>query len=337
MKPSALEVLVCPRCNGALDLRVLARDRNEVDEGILRCRACDAAYAVVRGIPRFVEGGAYAATFGFQWNRFRTVQLDSANGRDESARALEATTGWAPAQYHGARVLDAGVGAGRFAEIAARHGAEVFGIDLSRAVDAAYLNVGRREGIHLIQADIFAMPFRHGTFDLAYSIGVLHHTPDARAAFERVASAVRPGGQLAVYVYDRYGPVHHAVDGIRSMTTHLPHGAALALSAAAIPLYYVYRLPLVGKVLRAVWPISMHPDWRWRWLDTFDTYTPQFQWKFLYPEVFRWFTEQGFRDVQIFDGPIRMRGTKEPSSGADGISAGGGRARDAAAAGGGTR
>jgi hypothetical protein len=54
----------------------------------------------------------------------------------------------------------------------------------------------------------------------------------------------------------------------------------------------------------------LHPDWRWRWLDTFDWYTPRYQWKLLYPEVFRWFRESGFQEIEIFDGPIRMRGRK---------------------------
>ena len=54
----------------------------------------------------------------------------------------------------------------------------------------------------------------------------------------------------------------------------------------------------------------MEPNWRWRWLDTFDWYTPTFQWKYLYPEVYRWFRDTGFEDVQIFDGPIRMSARK---------------------------
>ncbi len=310
MKPAALDIFVCPQCKGSLDLRVAAMDGPEVREGTLVCRSCGAGYAITRGVPRFVARGMYAASFGFQWNWFRTVQLDSSNGTDESARTLAATTGWTEADYRGRLVLDAGVGAGRFAEIAARHGAEVIGIDLTTAVDAAYLTIGRHERVHLAQADIFAMPFADDTFDLAYSIGVLHHTPDPAAAFERVAAVVKHGGQLAVYLYARYGPDHYIVDAIRAVTTRLPVPVALALSATAIPLYYLYRLRGVGKILHLLWPISTHPNWRWRWLDTFDSLTPQYQWKFLYPEVFRWFRSQGFSDIEIFDEPIRMRGTK---------------------------
>lgn len=310
MKRSALRFLVCPTCQDGLELQARIEDGPEVMEGSLHSSGCGREYPVLRGIPRFVDTGAYASSFGFQWKRFRQVQLDSANGRRESEKEMQATTGWTDADYQGRLVLDAGVGAGRFAEVVAAKGGEVVGIDLTTAVDAAYANIGRRERVHLLQADIFDMPFREATFDLAYSIGVLHHTPDARAAFERVAAVVKPGGSLAVYLYARYGPGHRFSDAIRKVTARLPARVMLALSVAAVPLYYPYRLPALGKLLHLVCPISLHPDWRWRWLDTFDWYTPRYQWKLLYPEVFRWFRENGFHDIEIFDEPIRMRGLK---------------------------
>ena len=310
MKPSALEFLVCPSCQDELDLRVDAREGGEVMAGRLLSRGCGREYPILRGVPRFVDSQAYASSFGFQWNRFARTQLDSFNGTRQSEEALEATTGWSAADYEGKRVLDAGVGAGRYAEIVAAKGGEVVGVDLTTAVDAAWQSIGRRERVHLAQADIFAMPLRAASFDMAYSIGVLHHTPDTRAAFERVARMVKPGGGLAVYLYARNGLAQRFPDAIRKLTTRLPARAMLAVSSLAVPLYYPYRLPGVGRMLYTLCPISMHADWRWRWLDTFDWYTPHYQWKLVYPEVFRWFRESGFRDIEIFEGPIRMRGLK---------------------------
>ncbi|PWU24742.1 MAG: hypothetical protein C5B48_04855 [Candidatus Rokuibacteriota bacterium] len=139
---------------------------------------------------------------------------------------------------------------------------------------------------------------------------MLHHTPDPAAAFARMAATVKVDGAVAVYLYARYGVSHRASDLLRVVTTRLPHSVMLALATGAIPAYYLYRLPGIGRMLALLCPISLHPDWRWRWLDTFDWYTPRYQWKFLYPEVFRWFRNNGFRDVQIYDDPIRMRGTK---------------------------
>lgn len=310
MKPAVLRLLICPACKDELGLRTRLQQGPEVVEGTLACRGCGAAYPIRKGVPRFVADGTYASSFGFQWHWFRTAQLDSVNGTNESGRLLQATTGWTDEDYAGRLVLDAGAGAGRFAEIVAGKGGEVVGIDLTTAVDAAYLNVGRYPNVHLVQTDMFAMPFREETFDLAYAIGVLHHTPDPRRAFTRVAATVKKGGGLAIYVYGRYGPGHCLSDAIRVVTTRLPLRLVLALSALAVPLYHLHRMPGLGRLLRLLCPISMHPNWRVRWLDTFDWYTPTYQWKFLYPEVYRWFRANRFQEIEIFDHPIRMRGTK---------------------------
>ena len=309
MKVRSLDVFVCPTCHGALRLRRKGSGA-EILEGDLTCSTCGSSYQITNGIPRFVHTEPYARSFAFQWQWFRTVQMDSITGASKSDATLSATTGWRDDEYAGRRLLDAGVGAGRFAERAAAKGAEVFGIDVTTAIDATYRNIGGLDNVHLAQADVFALPFRDKTFDLVYSIGVLHHTPDPAAAFASVARALVPGGKLAIFVYARYGPSHRVSDAIRLVTTRLPLRVTWVLSAVAVPLYWMYRVPVVGRLLSAALPISMEPMWRWRWLDTFDWYSPTHQSKHLYPEVFRWFTENGMTVVDIRDGPIRMSGVK---------------------------
>ena len=315
MKPASLDVFVCPACKGDLRLTATASDGGEVLDGDVTCCACSARYPVTGGVPRFVRSGDYAGSFGHQWHWFREVQIDSLNRMSVSEATLASNTGWADDDYRGRRLLDAGVGAGRFAERAAAKGAEVFGIDLTPAVDAAYQNIGRLPNVHLAQADIFALPVRRESFDLAYSIGVLHHTPNPPLAFARVAETVAPGGKLAIYVYSRYGPAHRMSDALRVVTTRLPLRVVWVLAAGAVPLYYVHRLPVVGKASLLALPSSMEPHWRWRWLDTFDWYTPKYQAKYLYPEVFRWFRDEGFDVVDLPDGPVRVTGVKRLPNG----------------------
>jgi SAM-dependent methyltransferase len=310
MKLEALQIFVCPSCKSNLGLSNAVLDAAEVIEGQLSCEGCQQTYPIVRGVPRFVQSGEYAASFGRQWNWFRTVQIDSLSGDDESQRTLKECSGWTEADVRGRLILDAGAGAGRFAACIAAQGGHIVGVDLTSAIDAAYANIGRHPNVHLAQADIFALPFRPRTFDLAYSIGVLHHTPDPATAFQRVADKVKPGGQFAVYLYSDYGGWCRASDLLRTVTTRLPAPLMLALSTAAVPLYFVYKVPVIGRLLQVAAPISMHPRWRWRWLDTFDWYTPKYQFKYLYPEICRWYRAAGFRDLEVFDGPIRMRGEK---------------------------
>jgi uncharacterized protein YbaR (Trm112 family) len=314
MKPRLADLLVCPACKGELTLAADRTAGSEIVSGSLSCAQCRAAYPIVDGIPRFVVQDAYAASFGDEWHRFRTVQLDSANGTTESADGFALKTGLGLGDVRGRLVLDAGVGAGRYAEVMARWGAEVVGVDLTRAVDAAAENLRTLPAAHLVQADIFALPFPDETFDLAYSIGVLHHTPDTAAAFRHVAGVVKKGGQFAVYVYQAAGLARYFSDIFRTVSTRLPRPIVYYLSTAAVPLYFLHRVPVIGRVSRTVLPTNIHPNWRWRWLDTFDWYTPQYQWKHRYPEVIRWFREAGFSDLYVADEPICIRGLKVVSA-----------------------
>jgi SAM-dependent methyltransferase len=310
MKPRLRELLVCPACKGELSLRDERIAEGEVETGTFVCVPCRASYPILRGIPRFVGQDAYAESFGDEWHRFRTVQLDSANGTTESQDGFALKTGLGPADVRGRLVLDAGVGAGRYAEVMARWGAEVVGVDLTRAVDAAAQNLRQWSSAHLVQADIFALPFRDETFDLAYSIGVLHHTPDTAAAFRRVAAMVKKGGQLAVYVYHAGGLMRYVSDTLRVVTTRLPRPVVYYGSTVAVPLHYLHQVPGIGRVTQILLPTIGHARWQWRWLDTFDWYTPKYQWKHRYPEVLRWFREAGFSDLYVADEPICVRGVK---------------------------
>ncbi len=61
-------------------------------------------------------------------------------------------------------------------------------------------------GVTVVRADLLDLPLAERAFDLAFSIGVLHHSPDPRRAFAQVAARVKPGGRLAVWLYRRNTP-----------------------------------------------------------------------------------------------------------------------------------
>lgn len=317
MKQALLDHLRCPACHGKLLLRSPPRSQQDIRNGSLFCQRCPNDFPIVHGIPRFVRTEAYTTSFGFQWKSFAHVQVDVCNGTRESEHTLIEKTVLTPEEVRGKLVLDAGVGAGRFADVLSRWGAEVIGVDFSQSVDAAAEMIGARPNVHLIQADLFRLPLALERFDYIIAIGVLHHTPNTRAAFQALLPYLAPGGESVIWVYSSHcmWPLRGS-EWIRRWTTRMPPNLLYYLSSIAIPLYYLYRIPPIRLVCYPLFLISTHPRARWRWLETFDWYSPRYQWKHTYPEVYQWFREAGLEDIRLpyldvrYTGGVSVRGKK---------------------------
>jgi 2-polyprenyl-3-methyl-5-hydroxy-6-metoxy-1,4-benzoquinol methylase len=206
MPPWLLEILVCPACGAATSFDAEAResDRAEMVEGTLRCRACGHAVTVRGGIPRF--SGDDASPFGnfaFQWKKWKTLQVDRLSGHRLSEARFLNDTGWHPAWLDGRLILDAGCGAGRFADVAAAHGAHVVACDISEAVEACRENArDRGQRVACLQASIYELPLRRDVFDGVYCIGVIQHTPDPERTMRLLPEYLKPGGRLAYNFYE---------------------------------------------------------------------------------------------------------------------------------------
>lgn len=310
MKKRLLQWLRCPQCRGELCLEAHHAEKGEVLEGQLSCASCKQAFPILRGIPRFVASDGYARSFSFQWTVHRRTQLDTETSF-ESETDFSLKTGWSKQDLDGKIVLDVGCGMGRFLDVAARWGGEVIGIDVSQAVEAAYENLGKRDNVHIIQADVFALPLAAGCLGRIFSIGVLHHTVDCRRAFEQLPPLLPPQGQIAVWVYSNHNVLFNYTSGhYRRVTARLPVRLLYALCHLAVPLYYFLKIPFFGMVLNHLLPTSDHPNWRWRVLNTFDWYSPLYQSKHSYPEVVEWFKQAGLVEIEILPYPVSCRGRK---------------------------
>src|SRR5437762_13929233 len=108
-------------------------------------------------------------------------------------------------KFRGARLLEVGCGMGTDLLQFARNGARCVGIDLTpRSVEITRhrFNLYGAEGDFMI-SDGEHLPFRDGSFDVVYSNGVLHHTPDTAGAICEVHRVLRPGGLARVMLYHR--------------------------------------------------------------------------------------------------------------------------------------
>lgn len=298
--------------------------------GQLDC-GCGNSYLIRHFIPRFVPDDSYASSFSFEWTLHASTQIDS----EFSLRSWETffeKTGFEKEKLGGRRILDVGVGSGRFADVASQCGAEVVGVDLSFAVDAARETFDNRPNITFVQADVFQLPFRPQSFDFIYSIGVLHHTPDCHAAFKTLPKLLVSGGSIAIWVYpiDLRPPSLNGVklswkqqlrltghrcamaasDAYRLLTTRLNKRLLYFLCHLAVPYGPLLRIPIIGHALKVISPVSYEQKPEWRVLDTFDWYSPRYQSKHTYAEVMRWFSEANLIDVHAIERwPVAVHGT----------------------------
>ena len=296
----------CPTCVGhRLSLEDLGGRTAYV------CSQCGSNYPVIDGIPRFVTSDDYVGNFSFEWNIHRQTQIDNEH-RKTSEDAFLLRFGQLPEFFKGKRVLDVGVGAGRYADVALRAGAEVWGIDLSFSVATAKENLARcGDKIHLAQADLFNPPFDPGSFDVIYSFGVLHHTPDPKKGFDGLVKLLKPGGVICITTYPNYG-MYFTSKYARRLTTRLPPFVLYPLTALfTLAFYLPYKyLGLRHGVMGRLLPISLSDSLKEAILDTYDCYSPKYQFCFAVHEVFEWFKQAGLDRIDARPHPTTVLGWK---------------------------
>jgi SAM-dependent methyltransferase len=113
-------------------------------------------------------------------------------------------------RFGGRRVLEIGPGLGTDHAQFARAGAEMYAVDLT----TTHLELTRRRfaleqlATRLARADAEGLPFADRSFDVVYSFGVLHHTPNTQAAVQEIWRVLRPGGFAIISLYHRHSAFH---------------------------------------------------------------------------------------------------------------------------------
>ena len=109
-------------------------------------------------------------------------------------------------RYYGKKILEVGVGAGTDFLQWVRAGTKAYGVDLT---EEAVEHVKNRLDIYGLKAedvkvsDAENLPFPDNTFDLVYSWGVIHHSPDTIRALKEIIRVTRPGGTIKIMIYNR--------------------------------------------------------------------------------------------------------------------------------------
>jgi SAM-dependent methyltransferase len=264
-----------------------------------------------------------ARTFGYEWRSFHEGEFedDTVFGRtpEEDWDYFLEGTGLDGADLAGKAVLDAGCGSGRLTRQIGEHGARiVIGVDMNDAVEHVYRSTRDTENVHIVQGNIMSLPFKRHVFELVWSNGVIHHTPDAAACHRSLSKVVKPGGTLYVWVYaKRFSPFKLAKDAADAVrVSRLPEPALLGLCRVlaypSLALLSVYRgvvhLPFVRRTPWLEWTSRRRTlkELRLTW---FDTLSPQYDTTHSEPEVIGWFQSAGFEDIAAIEEPkVGVRG-----------------------------
>lgn len=111
-----------------------------------------------------------------------------------------------------ASILEVGCGTGQMSLFLARAERVVVGADLTRASLELGRDAAARFGVDrvvFVETDLRYPGMREEAFDVVYSSGVLHHTPDPRASFAAIARLAKPGGYVIVGLYNVYARLPH--------------------------------------------------------------------------------------------------------------------------------
>jgi SAM-dependent methyltransferase len=170
----------------------------------------------------------------------------------------------------GKRLLEIGHGIGSDLVTFAEHGAHCYGIDLTEEHQRlCALNFEARPlSVYLARGDAADLPFPSNDFDLVYSNGVLHHTPDTVRCIGEAYRVLAPGGQLILALYHTWSAFHLVskllFDGIlRGKLRRLGYAGLMAtLEAGAdgidfAPLVKTYSKAQVRTLLSDFSPVTL--------------------------------------------------------------------------------
>lgn len=236
-------------------------------------------------------------SFGTEWTTYYPT-----HGHDPSEYAREREqfldyTRTVESDWRDKDVLDAGCGNGRYTKLVADWGAGfVLAVDSSDSILVAEINLRPYRNVSLIPTDFMSLaPYR--SFDMVYSVGVLHHTPNAARSLDHLKEFLIRGGTLHIFVHAQGNRVLYAMNRlIRSVTSRAPHRLVWYFSLCltyfarvllAIPLFG----PMLFLILRQI--VFFGPDQH----NNFDHYSAGYTSFHTKAEVQSWF--DGWEDVIV--------------------------------------
>lgn len=231
------------------------------------------------------------ASFSFEWNLLKGKRpvnvwhLTKDEYKAQLFNELDLTADF----FKYRLAIDVGCGHGRSTVLLGEKCGTSIGVDLGLSVIKACAE-NTAENCHFIQADLHHLPFADQSFDIVYSSGVLHHTPNTSKAFAEVAHLVNGKGTYCVWLYrpssDR---VNKIINWFRNITVHLPLRMQFWL-------YLIFFVPL-HKFISWVRGRKSR-SWREIMIELLDSFSPRYRFEHEPGEVSSWLKMSGFTGIK---------------------------------------
>jgi SAM-dependent methyltransferase len=233
--------------------------------------------------------------FGYEWNLYSEIVPE----HEEQFHRW--TTPLTAADWQSTQFLDVGCGMGRNSYWPLKYGAAGgVAVDIDeRSLEGARRNLRPFPTMRVVRTSAYDLPFE-GLFDLAFSIGVIHHLEHPQRALERMARAVKPGGRVLIWVYgsENNRLLVSVLDPLRRMLfSRLPVGLTHHLSL--YPAVLLWALLRVGVRPIEYFRLLARFDFAHLRAIVFDQMLPRIAHYWPREEVARMMEEAGLKDVQL--------------------------------------
>lgn len=253
--------------------------------------------------------------FGAEWSRFDQSGFSAAD-RNDVFNDYFRIFPWQslPVNAVGA---DIGCGSGRWAASVAPQVGYLHLVDASSdALSVARRNLASENNVGFCHASVDDLPFEVESLDFAYSLGVLHHVPDTRAAIKSVAAVLKPGAPFLIYLYYAFDQrpwwfraLWRASDLIRKLVSRMPlpmkNFVCDAIAVVVyLPLARTARLLEKSGMLPSAWPLAYYRDRDLYVLrtDALDRFGTRLEQRFTRPEIEDMLIAAGFDNIRFSDG-----------------------------------
>jgi ubiquinone/menaquinone biosynthesis C-methylase UbiE len=247
--------------------------------------------------------------FGDEWSRF-----DQTGMSDEDTNQLFegyfSVFPWGNLPMN-AVGFDLGCGSGRWAKLVAPRVGKLHCIDPSVAIEVARRNLNSLINCEFHNAGVDDIPVPDQSMDFGYSLGVLHHIPDTRAALAACVTKLKPGAPFLLYLYYAFDnrPVWFRglwkiSELIRWLVSRLPHGLRYVVSQIIAALIYwpLARFAKLAEVLGfdvKNFPLAPYRHWGFYVMrtDALDRFGTQLEQRFSRIEIQQMMESAGLEEI----------------------------------------